>query len=772
MTSQGGNLPSGTGSFIGRAREIADVKRLLTHSRLLTLTGVAGVGKTSLALHAAAGYHRAFTDGVWLVDLTKLSDARLFTQTVAEALEVRETSRREPLDILVDHVRDRQLLIVLDNCEHLLYECAVLAETLLAAAPELRILATSRQRLNVASEQTMFVPPLSAPEAGWTPPSTKDLTQFEAVALFVERAAAVQKDFTLNEHNRDAVMGICRRLDGIPLAIELAAVRLPVLSPEQIVKRMDDRYELLTTGPREAEPRHQTLQNLIDWSFELCSGPERLFWARSSMFVGSFDLDAAEAVCRGEGIETAEIMDLVGDLIDKSILVREEHGDVVRYRQLETIRQYGRRRLNEIDEESSVRLRHREHFQRVADQTAREVFGPRQVKWFGRLQWDHADLRAALEHSLAAAEGGSSSVRFAADLLYHWLNSYYLNEGRDWLDRALAVETAPTEARAEALWSNGWLALLQDDLPSAKAMLAEARSLGEQLDLPRVLGYVDLFAGHAEMIGGNQAEGLALSERSLARQRAIGNQHGIVSSLIRLCMSSSYVGDSDQAIAYGEECLRVCDAVGDIWHKSYALLALSIEWWRQEDVGRATALARESLGFHRDLNDWVGVVLNIRTLILAAASKPDHAHAARLLGVLQSLQRSLGVTLTGYTYIESYLHEYVEEIRASLGDQRFEACVREGAELTSEEAIVLASGEEAPRPSAVTDEEPMPLSGREWEVAALVAQGHANKEIANKLVISQRTVESHVEHILTKLDFRSRAQIAGWYADHTRESEA
>ncbi|WP_020574124.1 ATP-binding protein, partial [Actinopolymorpha alba] len=345
--SRAGNLPADSTSFVGRRTEQAEIKRLLSRSRLVTLTGVGGVGKTRLALRVAAGLQRAFPDGAWLVDLARLSDPRLLGQAVVEALEIRESSPRDPMGILSDHLRQRRLMMVLDNCEHLLEECAVLADRLLRAAPYVQILATSRQALNLPTEQTMAVPPLSLPEQDGGIPSVPTLEQFEAVALFTERATAAHRHFILSEDNKDAVVGICQRLEGIPLAIELAAARLRSLSPEQILERLDDRYRLLTAGPKNVAPRHQTLRALIDWSYDLCTPAEQRFWARSAIFAGSFDLAATEAVC-ADDTQPEDVIDLVTELIDKSILVREEHAGQARYRQLDLIRQYGRHRLTDL----------------------------------------------------------------------------------------------------------------------------------------------------------------------------------------------------------------------------------------------------------------------------------------------------------------------------------------------------------------------------------------------------------------------------------------
>ena len=768
-TPRFGNLPADVTSFVGRRNELVEVKRLLSDARLVTLTGVGGVGKTRLALRAASSVHRAFGDQVWLVDLARLSDPSLVPQAVAETLQLAETSRRDPLDILADQLRDRQLLLVLDNCEHLLHESAVLADRLLKAAPRLRILATSRQALNVPNERMLLVPPLPLPSLdGAEAPEDQTLEQYGAVALFVQRAVAVQFDFVLDDDNRDAVVGICRRLDGIPLAIELAAARLRTLSPQQILERLGDRYKLLTTGPRSVAPRHQSLQALIDWSYELMSTQERLLSVRSSVFAGSFDLSAAEAVCAGDGIQTDDIIDLIAELIDKSLLEREVGGRIARYAQLDTIREYGRHRLVESGEDAAVRSRHREYHQEMAEQTARKVFGPDQVEWFARLQQEHADLRAALEYSVSEPAERQHGLRMAADLLYHWLDGSFLNEGRAWMDRLLALDPAPTPARADALWSNSWLAIIQGDIPAAQAMLEEARSLGEELDLPAVLGYSALFAGFAAMYTGNVDQALASYEEALARHRAIGNRHGVALTLIRTSLAYSFRGDAERAIALAEECLDACDEAGDSWHKSYALNALGIQVWRQGDTRRATAIEQDSLRLNHALDSRLGIALNLEVLAWIAATTGEYERAARLLGILRTRWQQIGAPLSGYGHLKGYHDTCVERTRNNLSAGMYAAFLEDGAELGIHQAIAYGLQEKEPSARSAGRVEASRLTRREREIAQLVAEGQSNKEIASALVIAQRTAESHVENILVKLGFTSRAQIAAWVAANER----
>ncbi|MGW0231636.1 ATP-binding protein [Actinopolymorpha singaporensis] len=793
-SAQVGNLPADATSFIGRRRELAEVKRLLATTRMVTLTGFGGVGKTRLALRTAHALRRSFRDGVWLVDLANVTDPALVAPTVAESLRVPEGSRRDPTQILADHLRDRQLLVILDNCEHLPAACAALAERLLPEAPGLHLLATSRQRLDVATEHTLTVAPFPLPDARRSADGDGDgagagvgvgagagvgvgagagvgvgagrqiPARFESVALFVERAAAVQHDFALTADNEDAVVGICRRLDGIPLAIELAAARVRVLTPRQILDRLDQRYSVLTSGPCSSDPRHRTLVSMLDWSYDLCSAGEQSMWARSAVFADGFDLDAAEAVCAGDGLAPEDVMDLVTGLIDKSVLLREDHHGRATYRQLTLIRDYGLCRLAEQETSTLARRRHFDYFREEGLRTAQHWLAPHQVEWFARLRSVHADLRAALDYALADPDLRQEGLRLAADLLYHWLDGY-LNEGRDWLDRLLAADTEPTATRADALWVNTWLAIIQSDFPAARRMLAQARSILETVDAPSTLGYVELFSGMLATATGDAGAGLVHYARAREIHRAVGNQHGIAFALIRSSMAYSAMGDSARAVELAEEALPLCAAAGDIWHKSYVLLALGIELWRQGDVARATRLEQESLRYNQSLDDHVGVALNLQVLALAAASGGQPARAAELFGALDATNRSLGVSLTGYTHLSAYQDRCVRELRATLGEEAYARAFAEGAARSYDQAVAAALQEEPDRRGVRRPPGKSPLTPREREIADLIAQGRTNKQIANALVIAQRTAESHVENILVKLGFTSRAQVAAWTAE-------
>ncbi|TDD28997.1 tetratricopeptide repeat protein, partial [Nonomuraea terrae] len=683
-------LPAEVTSFVGRRHEVAEVRQLLAASRVVTLAGMGGVGKTRLALRAGHEMRRAFRDGVWLVELASLSCPGSLAHAVAEALEIRDETTDPRLAVVAEYLRGKQALIILDNCEHLLDACAVLAETLLRAAPEVRILATSRQALGIAGEQALAVPPLSLPGEDESS-SVEELTQNEAVRLFAERARAVLPSFAVTEDNGEVVRRIVRRLDGLPLAIELAAVRLRALSPRQLLERLDDRFRLLTAGSRAVLPRHRTLRALIDWSYGLCSDKERLLWQRASVFADGLDLEAAEAVCCGDGIAREEVVDLVIGLVDKSVLLREDHADGgVRYRMLDTLRAFGWEHLAFAGGREALRARHAGYYRELAARAREKLFGPAQLAWFRRLQAEHANLRAALEWSFGTPGQYGAGVVMSADLLYHWITSYYLAEGRYWLERALASGAGPPAERGRALWAAAWLALVQADVPAAHAMLREGRRIGERLGDESLLGFVTMFCGMAAMVEGRPREAIVCYRQALELHRVSGDPVALALTLTRLSLAHSFLGESARAVAAAQECLAVCEAYGERWHKAYTLTALGVELWRQGELERATELERAGLDYNRSMGDVLGEALTIEVLAWIAASRREYQRAARLLGVVSGVWGMVGAALSGYGHLAGYHDACERRTREALGGVAFEAAVRRGAGMERAEAVAYA----------------------------------------------------------------------------------
>ena len=394
-----GNLPAEVTSFVGRRHEVAGVRRMLATNRLVTLTGAGGVGKTRLAQRVGGEARRAFPDGVWFVELAELRDPGLVAVTVGEALGIREEAVGGDSAGLTAFLADRQALLILDNCEHLIDACADLAGALLPACPGLRILATSRQALRLAGEATLAVQPLSVPDPD-LPATPAELSRNESVNLLVERAGAVLPGLELTDENCATIARLCQALEGVPLAIELAVARLRVLTMEQILDRLTDRYRLLTSGARNAPARQQTLRALVDWSWDLCSADERTLWARASVFAGGFELDAAEQICGDESLPADTVLDLIESLVDKSVLTRSADGPRARYRMLEVVREYGAARLAEAGEQPAVAARHRDWFAALASYGDRHWVSPDQAVLMRRLRHEQANLRVALEHAI------------------------------------------------------------------------------------------------------------------------------------------------------------------------------------------------------------------------------------------------------------------------------------------------------------------------------------------------------------------------------------
>ncbi|WP_326731654.1 ATP-binding protein [Streptomyces phaeochromogenes] len=745
LISETGNLPVAFTSFVGRQRDIAEVRRVLGSARLLTLTGVGGVGKTRLAIEAAAVSRKAFPDGTWLVDLAPVRDPSAVAVAAATAMGVPDLGARPVLDQLAGHLAGRRALIVLDNCEHLVDACAQLSDALLSGTPELRILATSRQTLGIAGEHVLTVPPLSVPD--------------EAVELLRDRATAVRPEFRITDGNWDWVTRLCTALDGLPLAIELAASRLRTLSVEQAVDRLEDRFTLLTGGSRTARPRQRTLRALIDWSYELCTPAERLLWRRLSVFAGGFGLDAAEEVCSGGGIVRQEVLDLLDRLVAQSVVLTTEQEGLPRYRMLETIRQYGGARLAESGEEQRLLGRHRAFFLALAERIADGWYGPGQEESLARLRAEHSNLLAALDH------GGNSqtTLALAAALRFHWCAGGFLGEGRRRLAGALAAAPEPTRARAQALWVAAWVALLQGDHAAAEPWLAEADELGERLTDPLVLAYVTGLRAGLAVFQGRMDEGVPLYERAVTAHTAAEGAAGSVFVLFQLAIAQTHLGDPGAAET-GRRAFAVAEAHGERWGRAHALWALGYDAWVRGDRESGMALIRAGLGIERGFNDHLGAALMLELLAWITASNGEYERAARLLGAARSLWRDLGTSLSAFgPLMVEYHARCAESVVGALGTAAYEReLAHGGGHDTPGRAIDYALGTGTDPAAQATA--PSSLTRREREVAALVAKGMSNRQIAASLVLSPRTVDGHIENIRAKLGFGSRAQIAGWWA--------
>jgi len=753
------NLPLQLTSFVGREREVADLEeRLAGEARLLTLIGPGGCGKTRLALSAASRLAAGFEDGLWWVDLAPLSDPDLVAQAVAQALGVREAPGRSPTEAVLEHLEGRKTLLVLDNCEHLVEACAALADALLRSCPKVCILATSREALGVGGESAWLVPSLALPEPGQLPPIEK-LTRYEAISLFAERANSVASTFELTEANAPAVARVCQMLDGMPLAIELAAARVRVLSVEQISSRLEDSFALLTGGSRTALPRQRTLRAAIDWSYELLSEEERALLGRLSVFAGGFALEAAEEVCGGEGIEEYEVLDLLAHLVDKSLVsVAEQDGDA-RYRLLETVRQYGWEKLEESGGEPDIRRRHACFFLELAERVEPLINGKDRELWLGRLEVDHDNLRAALAWSREEAEG-ETALRLSGALSWFWYHREYWSEWRRWLDGALAIRESAggprrTAARAKALSGGGFLAWMQGDQATARSQLEESvalwREVGDKQGLAQALRFL---SGSFESQG-DYAAARPLAEESVELFREGADTFGLGITLSRLGITALAQGDHAAARAALEEGVAICREIEDDWALALALRNLGIGALREGDLKEAVARLAESLTVLQETGNPL-YMQNLELLAAAISMQGHYRRAALLFGAAEALREAVGAFV-----LPLYRAEYdrgVAAARAGLDESTFAAAWSEGRAMTPEEAVEHALGKQEAAPASPKDTSL--LSAREVEVLVLVAEGLTDPQVAQRLYLSPRTVGQHLRSIYRKMGVPSRAAAA------------
>jgi predicted ATPase/class 3 adenylate cyclase len=752
------NLPVQVTSFVGREAEMAEVTRLLTTTHLLTLTGAGGCGKTRLALQVAAEVMDAYPDGVWVVELAPLADPALVAQTVASVVGVRETAGRPLQHTIIDSLRSRQLLLVLDNCEHLLDACAALADGLMRGCPRLRILATSREVLGITGETSWRVPSLSAPPPTGSP-SVAALGQYEAVRLFVERALAVQPDFQVTPANGPAIAQVCWRLDGIPLAIELAVARLRVLTPEQIVSRLDDRFRLLTGGSRTALRRQQTLEATIDWSYSLLTKPEHELLRRLAVFAGGWTLAAAEDVVAAQGTEACDVLDRLVRLVEKSLVVAEPgSAGETRYGLLETVRQYARERLEETsvggseDEMTLVRDRHLAYFLRLAEEAEPELRDIDQDRWLVRLETEHDNFRAALEW--AVARHPIAGLRLAAALIWFWYLHGHFGEGRRWVERGLAaVPAVPRDelatkalagaeerellaARARAIWSVCVLIIGLADYTRATDLGEESLAIARYLDEPDLTAWALMACGIAEWYRGNLQRAADHLSEALGLFRTLGKAWETAYAAASLGIVLHDLGEDERALQLLEESLAMLRRRPEVWALAIALRNLATVIHAQGDHARALVLLEEALALRRQSGDKRGMALALnnlagmahaadateRTIQLslesldlclatgdrgglaiallnigrATARCGEAAKAVRFIAGAIALRKAIGTPLP--TRLAAETDREVACLREALGDQEFAAAWSTGERLSIQELVAEVQAGDKPGP--------------------------------------------------------------------------
>ena len=761
-----GELPAEVTGFVGRQRELAVLDGLLGSARLVTVTGPGGVGKTRVALRAAAKGRGQFADGVCLAELGELHDPDLLPHTVATCLGLPGQETGSQADAIVDYLRGRQLLLILDSCEHLIGACAKLAEPVLRYAAQVTILATSRQPMNVPGEHCCPVPPLPVPEpepsgAGAGRGGAGRGGRGDAVELFAQRAAAASPGFAVTPANRREVIQLCRRLDGIPLAIELAAVQLRTLTLPQLSSRLEHRFGLLTSGRRGALPHQQTLRATTQWSYDLCSAGEQLLWARLSVFAGSFDLAAAETVCAGGALAREDILPTLIGLVDKSVVLRTEE-DAARYWLLDTIREFGAERMARLPAEAdATHDQHIAYFRALAGEFSRHAKDDDQLQRYHLLRREHPDLRAALGYALDRPGLAGEAARLAADLRAYWAISGLLREGKHWLTKILLQFPRPSPERAWLLMTRGVLSALQGELGEAVADL--------ELSTPMAHEHGEVLAcalGHAYQclaltFSGRHAEAAAAGDVAAERLRAIGDFNGLVALDVHLGYLHLMSGEFDLAIERCELGLRRLGETRERWARGYLQIIIARALFFQGKYTESAAAARGSLEKKHELGDIVGTAYCLEALAMLALRQQRCERAAWLMGAADTLWDRAGRRMGGTSLMEELHRQAVKAAQDALGENCYAALFRDGAGRPLDLMVTLAVTDADELPVTTGRQRPAGLlTGRERQIAALVGEGMSNRDIARQLGISKRTVDAHLEHIFGKLGISSRVQLA------------
>jgi predicted ATPase/DNA-binding CsgD family transcriptional regulator len=792
-------------SFVGRERELAELSRLAASMRAVTLCGPGGIGKTRLALRVLAGLADDFPDGVWFVELGDLRQPELVVSRVASVIGVDEEPGRPLLETLADALRPRRLLLVLDTCEHLIDSCARLCHRLLAGSPGLHVLATSREPLRMAAEAVWQVPPLSLPQPG-VAGTPEELCRYEAVRLFGDRAGASLPGFALDSANVSAVTVLCRSLDGVPLAIELAAAWVRALSVEQILTRLDDRFRLLVSGDRTAPPRQRTLRAAIDWSHDLLDHREQVLLRRLSVFAG-WSLEMAEQICPGGELEAGEVLDLLAALAGKSLVVVDTAArGQARYRMLDTIREYAAARLTEAGETAMMQRRLRDYALHETERLMRMGMTQVRVPWsttvetFGRFDTDRGNLRQVLSRCLAG-EDAETGLRTCTAMAPVWIVRGSFAEGAEWLDSFLGLDAAlvPDAVRGPALVGRAQLAMASD--PEAAAARAAAglevcRAAGQDFWTAAALNLLTEAALHA----GRADEAAARGDQALAVARRAGDRWNEGYALGTMAAVAGLRGDLPEAQRLGVAALAIMRDIDQQWGVARTLLGLASLARLTGDAGGAQRRYEEALAILRVLNARPEISRCLAGLGRIAIDRADPALARQHLAQSIELSRSTGSRIGMIRGLEAFAVLAVAERRpeqamrlaaaaaalrqaahlppqpgalterclAAARGLDAEAVTRlqaQGAALDASSAVELALvAPPPPSPPAAGPAAPGGLTPRELQIVALIVQGHSNKAIGEELVISPATAARHIANILLKLGLRSRAQVAAWAA--------
>ena len=810
------NLPALHTELFGREPHSATVRDLVlqTPGRLVTLTGTGGCGKTQLALLVATSLIDSFSDGVWLVDLVPVQAAHLVPQTVISALGLREQPGEAPSQTLVGWIGGRRLLLLFDNCEHLIDACAELAEALLDTCANLRLLTTSREPLRISGECVWRVPSLGIPEPR-SNLSPDQVAQFPAPQLFIQRAQAVKSDFAVTSRNAPAVSAICARLEGLPLAIELAAAWVRALGVEQILERLDDTFDLLVGGSRSAPGRQQTMRATMDWSYGLLAATERVIFQRLAAFVGGCSLEAAESVCSGGTVERHELLVRLTRLVDTSLVQVDERQERARYRLLEPVRQYAQMRLSTSGELDAVRRQHAAFYQSFAErwETDANFGGPGRQTAVYALEREQDNLRATLQWCLEQGDA-EKGIFLARALWTFWVIRGLYTEGRSWLAQLAAL---PDAARAPAVRAvaegiEATLAWRQGDYAVAKTLFrqvlphlpqAQAHALRLLHSVPTDLGYIAQKEGdHSaarthfeEALAAARAAGLridealslqnlgaqalmegdypaahALCEESLALARAVGDAYAVGGVLLWLGWLSFLQGDVPASHQLLEESVAIHRRLGERFRLAQALDFLALVATATGQFSKAGEAFSESLQLRQEMGDRSDLADSLEGIAALAAAQQESTQAIQLAGAAASIRASSGSPFTAMR--RTMLDQWLVPLQQALGQDVIHSAWEAGRAMSLDQALelALAATQSAPAPPDGPSDESRKraaeLSPREQQVAALLADGLTNRQIAGRLVVTERTVAAHIEHILDKLGFASRHQVATWAAEN------
>ncbi len=754
------NLPAELSSFVGRERQLAELRRLLRRSRLITLTGPGGAGKTRLALHLAADILNHYPDGVWLVELAPLADAGLLEPTVAAACRITEKSKRPLFEALLGGLASRKVLLLLDGCEHMVDSCSSLTSRLLRSCPKLTILVTSREPLGVPGELIWRTPSLSvpAPEDASHPVL---LLASEAVRLYVERAQLVRPGFRLDDSVSAPVAQICARLEGIPLAIELAASLAGMMTQEETLDRLRDRFRLLVGGSRTLLPRHQTLRQAVDWSYGLLSPAEKALFTRLAWFAGGFDLEAAEAVAPSAHSDSGGVLRLLSRLVDKSLVVAEPVGPRrTRYRMLDTIREYALEKLQQGDE-ADVRELHALHYVVWCAKAGAELRAGDQVEWLARIDEELPNIRLALGWALI--EKPDDAVRLAAAMGPYW-HIRRQREGVQWLDMVLDLPTSSLDSRAVALLARARINWRHGETIGPKRDAEECAQLCRSLGLNDVLGSALNILGLLRSSAGDWSGADRYMKQVLQLSRELGNPLGVATSLNNMALGASARGDNEAAAAMLEEALETSRTLRDRFTLGVILDSLARVRLRSGEFDAARTIYREAISISLELADQLNIAVCLEGFALLALADGDAARTVKLATAAHGFRTKLENEATPDWTGE--VTKGLETARAKLSRQAADMAWQQGAAMNIQEAVDYAIGME---PAAIRMNG-SPLTGRETQVALLIAEGLTNPEIAKRLRMADRTADAHVEHIRNKLGLRTRSQIAVWAHERLRKA--